>query len=326
MRKNGMQSEAETENNRASVLATPLQAATAQAAPQRSPAEMSAAEREALLLEHMPVVRYIARRIHERLPQHVEMDDLVSAGMVGLLDAFNKFDANKNVQFRSYAQFRVRGAILDSLRTLDWSPRELRRKGRAIEEAIQTLTARMGRTPQENEIAAEMGIALSEYQQLLGDLKGLEIGSLHVEHTEDSGEEELAYVPNNPEEDPLFRCLKGEMRDRLAAAIGDLPDKERLVLTLYYYEEMTMKEIGLTLNVVESRISQIHSSAVLHLRARLAQSARGRTSRTAAGVSMSNAQGRSSLNQAVSPLPHGSVKLPAPPALSRKPDTRQRLW
>ncbi len=324
MRKNGTQAEPETAKHRTSTLTAPLQAAAAAApvAPQRSPAEMSAAEREALLLEHLPVVRYIARRIHERLPQHVEMDDLVSAGMVGLLDAFNKFDANKNVQFRSYAQFRVRGAILDSLRTLDWSPRELRRKGRAIEEAIQTLTARMGRTPQENEIAVEMGISLAEYQQLLGDLKGLEIGSLHVEHTEDSGEEELAYVPNSPEDDPLFRCLKGEMRERLAVAIGDLPEKERLVLTLYYYEEMTMKEIGLTLNVVESRISQIHSSAVLHLRAKLSQSARVRAMRPGAAL----AQSRQSLNHAVAPLPSSSAKLPAPSALARKPEARQRLW
>ncbi len=327
MRKSGMQTESETAQHHASPLAATLQATAAQAAPvapQRSPAEMSAAEREALLLEHLPVVRYIARRIHERLPQHVEMDDLVSAGMVGLLDAFNKFDTNKNVQFRSYAQFRVRGAILDSLRTLDWSPRELRRKGRAIEEAIQTLTARMGRTPQENEIAAEMGIALSEYQQLLGDLKGLEIGSLHVEHTEDSGEEELAYVPNSPEDDPLFRCLKGEMRERLAAAIGDLPEKERLVLTLYYYEEMTMKEIGLTLNVVESRISQIHSSAVLHLRAKLASAARGKSSMRPATAQI--AQSRPSLNQAVAPMRPAPGKLPAAPVQGRKPDARQRLW
>jgi RNA polymerase sigma factor for flagellar operon FliA len=132
------------------------------------------------------------------------------------------------------------------------------------------LTARLGRSPSENEIAIEMGMALGDYQQLLGELKGLEIGTLHLEHSEDSGEEELAYVPNRPEDDPLFRCLEGELRQRLAAAIGELPERERLVMTLYYYEEMTMKEIGLTLGVVESRISQIHASAVLRLRSMLA--------------------------------------------------------
>jgi RNA polymerase sigma factor FliA len=230
----------------------------------------SAAERDLLLMEHLSTVRYLARRIHERLPQHVELDDLVSAGVVGLIDAFSKFDHTKKVQFKSYAQFRIRGAILDSLRTLDWSPRELRRKGRAVEEAIRSVTQQVGRAPLEQEIAKEMGLTLVEYQLLLGDLKGLEIGSLHMERSEDSGDEELAYIPGSPEDDPLFRCLKGEMKQRLTDAIDDLPEKERMVLTLYYYEELTMKEIGLTLGVVESRVSQIHSSAVLRLRTALA--------------------------------------------------------
>jgi RNA polymerase sigma factor for flagellar operon FliA len=232
----------------------------------------AANERDLLLIEHLPTVRYIARRIHERLPQHVDLDDLVSAGVVGLIDAFSKFDHSKKVQFKSYAQFRIRGAILDSLRTLDWSPRELRRKGRAVEEAIRAVTQRLRRAPSEQEIASEMKLTLSDYQQLLGDLKGLEIGSLHMERSEDSGDEELAYIPGSPDEDPLFRCLKGEMKQRLADAIDGLPEKERMVLTLYYYEELTMKEIGLTLGVVESRVSQIHSSAVLRLRSSLGES------------------------------------------------------
>jgi RNA polymerase sigma factor for flagellar operon FliA len=226
-------------------------------------------EQERVLLEHLPIVRFLARRIHERLPQHVDIEDLVSAGVVGLMDAFSKFDPAKKVQFRSYAQFRIRGAILDSLRTLDWSPRELRRKGRAVEEAIRLLTARAGHAPGEAEVAAEMGIALEDYQLLLGDLKGLEIGTLHMERNEDSGEEELAYVPGRPEEDPLFCCLRGELEERLAEAIVNLPDRERLVMTLYYYEEMTMREIGLALGVVESRVSQVHASAVVHLRGAL---------------------------------------------------------
>jgi len=237
---------------------------------QKSETDTAATERDMALMEHLPAVRYIARRIHERLPQHVDLDDLVSAGVVGLIDALSKFDHSKKVQFKSYAQFRIRGAILDSLRTLDWSPRELRRKGRAVEEAIRALTQGLRRAPTEQEIAAEMKLSLAEYQQLLGDLKGLEIGSLHMERSEDSGDEELAYIPGSPEDDPLFRCLKGEMKQRLADAIEDLPEKERMVLTLYYYEELTMREIGLTLGVVESRVSQIHSSAVLRLRSALA--------------------------------------------------------
>jgi RNA polymerase sigma factor for flagellar operon FliA len=234
------------------------------------PVALTAADRDRLLLEHLSTVRFVARRIHERLPQHVEMEDLVSAGMVGLIDAFSKFDHSKQVQFKSYAQFRIRGAILDSLRTLDWSPRELRRKGRAIEETIRTLTGQYGRAPSEVEIAAGMDLTLQSYQHLLGELKGLEIGSLNLERNEDGGDDELSYLPGHESDEPLFRCLKGELRQRLIDAIETLPEKERLVLTLYYHEELTMKEIGLTLNVVESRVSQIHSAAVVRLRAAMA--------------------------------------------------------
>ena len=238
-------------------------------APGSMPAALQGPDRDQLLLEHLPTVRYLARRIHERLPQHVELDDLISAGVVGLIDAFNKFDHSKKVQFKSYAQFRIRGAILDTLRSLDWSPRELRRKGRSVQEAIQVLTQNLHRAPSEQEIANQLHVSLAEYQELLGDLKGLEIGSLQAERNEDSGEEELAYVSGSPDESPLFRCLQGEMKQRLIDAVEDLPERERMVLSLYYYEELTMKEIGLTLGVVESRVSQIHSSAVLHLRSTL---------------------------------------------------------
>ena len=228
------------------------------------------AEQEALLIEHLPIVRYVARSIHERLPQHVELDELVGAGTLGLLDAARKFDAGKNVQFRSYAQFRVRGAILDSLRSLDWSPRELRRKGRAIEDARNALQLSLGRAPQDSEIAAEMGLSLLELQQLTGQLKGLEVATLHAERGEDSGEEELAFLPAKDTENPLFQCLEAEAKQRLIAGIEALPERERLVMTLYYYEELTMKEIGTVLGVVESRVSQIHHLALGRLRSKLA--------------------------------------------------------
>lgn len=228
------------------------------------------AAQEQLLLEHLPVVRHIARNIHERLPQHVELEELIGAGTLGLVDAARKFNPTKNVQFRSYAQFRIRGAILDSLRSLDWSPRELRRKGRAREDARQTLQARFGRAPQESEVAAEMGISLAQLQQLAGQLKGLEVATLHTERNEDSGEEELAFLPAKESENPLFQCLEGESRQCLIAAIEKLSERERLVVTLYYYEEMTMKEIGTVMGVVESRVSQIHHQATSRLRTLLA--------------------------------------------------------
>jgi RNA polymerase sigma factor for flagellar operon FliA len=253
-----------------SVGAFPFDSSAAAAAPARSsepaPSASLAAEQERLMIEHLPTVRYVARQIHERLPQHVEFDELLSAGTLGLIDASRKFNPEKNVQFRSYAQFRIRGAILDSLRTLDWSPRELRRKGRAVEEAMRALTSRCGRPPLEAEVAREMGLELGDYQQLLGELKGLEIATLNAERSEESGEEELAFIPGKETDDPLYQCLEGEARARLAEAIEKLGERERLVMTLYYYEERTMKEIGLILGVVESRVSQIHATAVEHLR------------------------------------------------------------
>ncbi len=239
-------------------------------APAIEPSKDSSADREQILLANLPLVRFVARNIHERLPQHVELEDLVGAGTIGLIDAFNKFDAGKNTQFRSYAQFRIRGAILDSLRSLDWGSRELRRKGRNIEEAAQRLTRRLNRRPSESEIAAEMKLALREYQELLGDLKRLEIASLQETHAEGSVEEELAYVPTSPEEDPLFRCMRSEVSTQLSAAIAELPEREARVLSLYYVEEMTLKEIGIVLGLVESRVSQIRASAIAALRARFA--------------------------------------------------------
>ncbi|MHB8301969.1 MAG: sigma-70 family RNA polymerase sigma factor [Acidobacteriaceae bacterium] len=235
---------------------------------------MDPAMREQVLLQHISIVRFVARRIHERLPQHVEFEDLVSAGIVGLIDAFQKFDASKNVQFRSYAQFRIRGAILDSLRTLDWGPRDLRRKGRGIEAAIQKLTASLGRRPTENEVSSELRMPLVAYQQLLGELKGLEITSLNEARSEDSPEEELASVPADSQQDPLLLCMKREMAERLTSLVATLPERDGRILSMYYVEEMTMKEIGAVLGVVESRVSQIHSSVLAVLRARFARGSR----------------------------------------------------
>lgn len=224
---------------------------------------------EETLREHLPMVRFLALRIRERLPQQVEMEDLISAGIVGLMDALQKFDSTKKVQFRTYAQFRVRGAMLDSLRALDWGPRDLRRKGRAVEEAIRSLSTRLGKAPTESEVAKEMGLDLNAYQQLLGELSGLELGSLNVMPADDAGVEALALIPAGPEDDPFLQCQDNEMRRLLAEAIAELPERERMVLTLYYYEELTMREVGATMGVVESRVSQLHSAAMARLRVAL---------------------------------------------------------
>ncbi len=228
--------------------------------------EASSGQRDRVLLENLSIVRRVARHIHRHVPRNVDIEDLVSAGVIGLIDASSKFDPSRNAQFQSYAHFRIRGAILDSLRALDWGPRELRRRGRAVEDSFQTLTARLGRTPSEEEISNEMGLPIEEYRELLRELDGLEIASLHKARNEGSSEDELANVPSHLDEDPLSCCMRGELRGRLSLAMADLPERERLVMKLYYYEEMTMREIGILLGVVESRISQIHSSAVTQLR------------------------------------------------------------
>ena len=226
------------------------------------------AQRERLLMDQLPQVRYIARRIHEHLPRHVPFEDLVHAGVVGLIDALHKYDQKKQVQFASYAKFRIRGAILDSLREMDWSPRDLRRKARLLEEAHHKLRSELGRNPTEPELAAEFGLDLRGLQLLLGEIDGLEVGSLRVESHFDGKEEDLCdSIPHDPQDTPLFLCLRGEMKQQLARAIAELPEKERQVLVLYYFQELTMKEVGAKLGVGESRVSQIHSTAVVRLRA-----------------------------------------------------------
>lgn len=226
-------------------------------------------ERQRLLTENLPEVRYIARRIHDRLPSHVSFDDLVHAGILGLIDAVDKFDPSKNVQLKSYARFRIRGAILDSLRQMDWSPRHLRRQARRIEEANRELSSELGRAPTETEIADRLGIPLQEFHQLLGDLRGLDLGSLQAPSEGGVGEDTQAAIATRPDEDPFHLAFRSEVRSLLAQAIESLDEKERQVLGLYYLEELTMKEVGVILGIVESRVSQIHTAALIRLRSQL---------------------------------------------------------
>lgn len=232
---------------------------------------MNEDERQRLLSEQLPQVRYIARRIHERLPRHVPLEDLVHAGVVGLIDALEKFDRGKRVQFGSYAKFRIRGAILDSLRELDWGPRDLRRQARSIEDAHDRLRFQLGRHPSEPELAHELGMPLEELQKLLGNINALEIGSLRMISPRDGHEEDLSErVSADGDNTPLTHYLHSEMQEIVKSAIQHLPDRERQVLSLYYFEELTMKEIGSQMGVGESRVSQIHSMAVLRLRTQIA--------------------------------------------------------
>jgi len=243
---------------------------------------------EQRLLEQLPQVKYIARRIHERLPQHVPFDDLLHAGIVGLMDALHKYDPTKNVRFSSYAKFRIRGAILDSLRDMDWSPRDLRRKARRLEATMQKLQTELGRSASEPELAQAMDMSLEDFQHMLDEIRGLEVGSLQVESLEDGRETDLGEtIPGPANQDPLFLCMQGERKQMLADAIAQLPKREQQVLALYYQEELTMKEVGAVLGVGESRVSQIHSVAVARLRATLGKTQQGRTAALASASSAS---------------------------------------
>jgi RNA polymerase sigma factor for flagellar operon FliA len=244
---------------------------------------------EQSLLELLPMVRRLARRIHGHLPRNVEYDDIFSAGVIGLIDASAKFSSAKNVTFASYAQFRVRGAILDSLRKLDWAPRHLRQQGRAAREAIQMLTSRLGCSPSDDEVAAELKTSLGAYQKLLGDLHGLEIGTLHRLRADGSDDEEVVCIPAPPEDDPLSCFIRGEATDRLTRAIKDLPEWERKVTTLRYYEEKSLDDIGLALGLDTVRVTHIRASAVRHLRAALSDVSLV-ASRTMAGNNSLSAQ------------------------------------
>ncbi len=232
--------------------------------------DLSEPKRDQLLLDHLPQVHYIARRIHDRLPPQVLLEDLVHAGILGLMDAVRKYDPSKNVQLKHYAEFRIRGAILDSLRQVDWSPRALRRQARRLEQAVLDCKARLGRDPTEPEIAAELQITLESLHHLLGDLRGLDIGSLQADANDPNGDEMAAQNrPAADHEDPYHLTLRSEMSGLLEKAIGELPSRERQVLALYHFEELTMKEVGAVLGIGESRVSQIHTAAVIRLRVRL---------------------------------------------------------
>jgi RNA polymerase sigma factor FliA len=224
-------------------------------------------DRDRLLMENLPQVHYIAKRIHDRLPPHVPLEDLVNAGIVGLLEAIRHFDPARGTQVKTFAELRIRGAILDSLREMDWSPRALRRKSRQLEESHQRLRRVFERSPSEQELANDMQISIEDLRALLCDLRGLNLGSIQALEQEDGkGEQVFKYTPNSPDEDPYHLCLQSELKRYLAMAVDELPDRERKLLALYYKEDLTMKEVGEVLRIGEGRVSQIHSAAMARLR------------------------------------------------------------
>ena len=229
----------------------------------------AADERERLILEHLPQVRLIARRIHERLPESVNLDDLVSTGTLGLIAAIDRFDSSHNVKLKTYAEYKIRGAILDSLRGLDWAPRQQRKRSKQIEAAISVAEQRLHRAPSEEEIARQLDVTLEEYHEWLVDIRGVNLGSLEVSHPEEEGRNLLEYVSDDEENWPSRLLERSELQRLLAGAIEKMPSTERTVISLYYHEELTLREISKIVKLHESRVSQLKSQAILRLRSYL---------------------------------------------------------
>jgi RNA polymerase sigma factor FliA len=229
-------------------------------------------DRNDLVMQELSQVNYIAQRIRERLPQHVELEDLVNAGVIGLLEASRTFDPSKNAQFKTFAKFRIRGAILDSLRDSDWGSRYIRRRGREIVEATAQLEGKLGRRPDESEIAEEMGLELDNLRKIKQQIDGLHISGQEMAVSNDRSEslDVIESAPNLVDPDPFDLCLQGEMKAHLAEAISQLSEREQLILSLYYREELTMKEIAAVVGVALSRISQIRQATIAKLRVSLA--------------------------------------------------------
>jgi RNA polymerase sigma factor for flagellar operon FliA len=230
--------------------------------------------RERLVVAYSPLVKYVAGRMSSGLPAHVEEADLISYGLGGLISAIDRFDLSREIKFETYAISRIRGAIIDELRTLDWVPRSVRARAREFERANVKLEARLQRAPTDEEMSTELGITVDDFQDALLQISTSTIVALDelwsVSDSTGDSVSLLDTIPDRGAPDPQALVDQSELRDRIADAIAALPEREKLVIALYYYENLTLREIGEVLGVTESRVSQLHTKAVLRLRSKLA--------------------------------------------------------
>jgi RNA polymerase sigma factor for flagellar operon FliA len=227
------------------------------------------ADKNSLLTAHMPLVKRLAHQMKAKLPPSVEVDDLVQAGMIGLLDAINRYEDNHGAQFETYAVLRIRGAMLDELRSNDWMPRSTRQNMRKVESAMHELTQQLGRPPSESEVAKALKLSLADYQEMLGDSGGHQLLYFEDFHDNEEGSDSFLDRYAVDDEDPLKALLETDFRQAVIDAIDALPPREKMLMGLYYEEELNLKEIGAVMGVSESRVSQLHTQAVARMRAYL---------------------------------------------------------
>lgn len=235
------------------------------------PGKITTDQKDKLIMEYAPLIKFIAQKIAVRLPSHIELDDLISSGVIGLMDAIEKYDPARDNKFKTYAEFRIRGAILDELRAQDWVPRSVRDKAKLLDRTIVNLEAELGRNPSDEEIAGRLNMNMDEYFDLVNQVRPVSVLSIDEASTFSSVDKmsilnllESCKI-NNPFNQLNLKSIKGIV----TKAIEDLPERQRLVLSLYYYEDLNLKEIGKILRVTESRVSQLHAQAITRLRAKL---------------------------------------------------------
>jgi RNA polymerase sigma factor FliA len=230
-------------------------------------------DKNSLLTEHMPLVKRLAHHMKAKLPPSVEVDDLIQAGMMGLLDAINRYEENQGAQFETYAVLRIRGAMLDELRSSDWMPRSTRSNMRKVEQAMASLQQSLGRPPSESEVAQSLKLSLADYQDMLGDSGGHQLVYYEDFHDDADGNDSFLDRYAVDDEDPLRSLLDTDFRQAVIDAIDALPPREKMLMGLYYEEELNLKEIGAVMGVSESRVSQLHTQAVARLRSYLKERA-----------------------------------------------------
>lgn len=227
--------------------------------------------RDALVMSHLPLVKFLVGRVSARLPSHLDQQDLMSVAVIGLITAAERFDPGRGIQFKTFAEKRIMGSIMDELRAQDWLPRTLREKYKRLEHEFSVLEQKLGRNPTSEEVAAAMGMDLEKYFQLMEEVHSLSFMSLEDFQEDDEGSSFgfLNFLSDNGKENPQNQIMAKQLIQILGQAIESLPDKERLVITLYYYEELNLKEIGEIMSLTESRISQLHSQAVIRLKVKM---------------------------------------------------------